>query len=82
MSNYPPGVTGNEYAISGPEREWEEDRFCDECEKDTRHTCQAHRDHGAWANCNECGQETDITDELETGPDPDEAYDRMRERDL
>ena len=22
FSNYPPGVTGNEYQISGPEREW------------------------------------------------------------
>jgi hypothetical protein len=28
MSNYPPGVTGNEYAISGPEFERDEYREC------------------------------------------------------
>lgn len=32
MSNYPPGVTGNEYAIAGPDYEAEEDRDCaEEC---------------------------------------------------
>lgn len=29
MSNYPPGVTGNEYEISGPDNEWyDEDWIC------------------------------------------------------
>lgn len=28
MSNYPPGVTGNEFAIAGPDREWEEEFKC------------------------------------------------------
>jgi len=27
MSNYPPGVTGAEYEISGPDREWEAPRL-------------------------------------------------------
>jgi hypothetical protein len=30
-SNYPPGVTGNEYEISGPDCEWEEQRECPLC---------------------------------------------------
>lgn len=28
MSNYPPGVTGNEFAIAGPDKEWEEEFQC------------------------------------------------------
>lgn len=28
MSNYPPGVTGNEYEIAGPDNEWEEEFEC------------------------------------------------------
>lgn len=28
MSNYPPGVTGNEYEIAGPDHEWEEEFQC------------------------------------------------------
>ena len=27
--NYPPGVTGNEWQIAGPEREWDETVECD-----------------------------------------------------
>jgi len=33
MSNYPPGVTGNEYAIAGPDREIEEEDW--ECSNDS-----------------------------------------------
>lgn len=32
MSNYPPGVTGNEYEIVGPDREFETFRECESCE--------------------------------------------------
>lgn len=28
MSNYPPGVSGNEYEIAGPDAEWEEEFEC------------------------------------------------------
>lgn len=28
MSNYPPGVSGNEYEIAGPDHEWEEEFEC------------------------------------------------------
>lgn len=34
MSNYPPGVSGNEWQIAGPSKEWDEERevehACDE----------------------------------------------------
>ena len=29
--NYPPGVTGNEYEIAGPDKEWEEQFVCKSC---------------------------------------------------
>ena len=29
MSNYPPGVTGREYAIAGPDREWDDEAECE-----------------------------------------------------
>ena len=40
LSNYPPGVTGNEYQIAGPDSEWEETHYCEKCEKDTVFSCE------------------------------------------
>jgi hypothetical protein len=40
MSNYPPGVTGNEYEIAGPDREWEEEDW--ECTNQTRKFVKVH----------------------------------------
>jgi hypothetical protein len=34
MSNYPPGVTGNEYEIAGADAEWIEERQCNNDEFD------------------------------------------------
>ena len=31
MSNYPPGVTGNEFEIAGPDWEGPIDRDCEDC---------------------------------------------------
>ena len=39
LSNYPPGVTGNEYEIAGPDSEWEDTNYCEKCEKDTLFSC-------------------------------------------
>jgi hypothetical protein len=33
VSNYPPGVTGNEYEIAGPDREFEDERTCPDCDQ-------------------------------------------------
>lgn len=50
-SNYPPGVTGMEYAIGGAEREWEEKRTCPECDTEDVMHHEAHREFGVWAWC-------------------------------
>lgn len=41
MSNYPDGVTGNEYEIAGPDKEWEEEF---ECENDEFQFVMIHPD--------------------------------------
>lgn len=35
MSNYPPGVTGNEWQIAGVFSEYDEERECPACEEET-----------------------------------------------
>ena len=59
LSNYPPGVTGNEYQIAGPDSEWEETHYCEKCEKDTvfsRESFQKQRS----GICSECGSDIDL----------------------
>ena len=59
MSNYPPGVTGLEYEIAGPDSETEEERFCPKCEKEQSGFLQTYRNQGWWT-CDECNQTEDI----------------------
>ena len=75
--SYPPGVTGNEYAIAGPDYEREIDRPC------SIFPCQGfllelgfHGDR--WLACDSCEWTTDL--ERIDEPDPDRAYDEMRDR--
>jgi hypothetical protein len=88
MNNYPPGVTGNEYQIAGPSREWEVkmDVEClnDECEKfdvlqevDVEGEHYGGTDYFRWS-CPVCAHEHEFEREPE-GPDPDAAYDEWRE---
>lgn len=71
--DYPPGVTGNEYEIAGPDHEWEAERWCSNCQASTTHTCQSYGGE-AWASCEVCDQ----TEEIEmVGPDDDP--DRVRD---
>ena len=51
LSNYPPGVTGNEFEISGPEREWEEYATCPTCHTEAKMLHQSHPERGVWAFC-------------------------------
>jgi hypothetical protein len=84
MSNYPPGVTGNEYAIAGPDSDWEEkmDVKCenDECEKvDEPQEVVVSGESYAGTNyytwdCPLCSHAHDFERE-EEGPDPDDARD-------
>jgi transcription elongation factor Elf1 len=74
-SNYPPGVTGREYEIAGPDREWEEHRTCIHCGKDEVVTLQAYGSQ-VWFHCQSCGTENDLSDEFEPGqeePDLEEV---------
>ena len=59
LSNYPPGVTGNEYEIAGPDSEWEETRYCEKCEKDTVFGCETFRKQRSGI-CTECDFDIDL----------------------
>lgn len=56
MSNYPPGVTGNEFEIAGPD--WEDDMLvrCCDCGWAGMATVWAYRGETYW-ECPECGEE-------------------------
>jgi len=81
LSNYPPGVTGNEYAIGGAEHEWVEERVCPFCDEPQKMDHEAHHEFGvrAWCNNPDCGGSDgfEVLDPYEESPD--EAYDRMRD---
>jgi hypothetical protein len=61
MSNYPPGVTGSEYQIAGPDYERDASRFCDHCNKLTTGYDRGY-DGEAWYDCDVCGDSTDMED--------------------
>ncbi len=50
-SNYPPGVTGFEYAIGGAEREWQEIQECPACETIGYMDHEFHHEFGIRAFC-------------------------------
>jgi Zn ribbon nucleic-acid-binding protein len=78
MSNYPPGVTGNEFPITGPLDEWVEDiDECPACHFSGQADAWWHPDQGAWVDCPRCGHEMELPDPRE--PDPDLAYDTWRD---
>jgi hypothetical protein len=51
---YPPGVTGNEYAISGPDYEQEIDGECPHCGESA--LMEIGYRHEAWVTCTMCGK--------------------------
>lgn len=79
--NYPPGVTGSEFEITGPDREWEDLRNCGACvdswneesdepatridEAETVWELWSHRDIGVMGMCTVCGHEEDLTAEFD-----------------
>lgn len=64
-SNYPPGVSGREYQISGAEREWEEKRWCHSCDRETDWWMEAYQGaiHGECENFDTCGGFLDFEDD-------------------
>jgi hypothetical protein len=78
LSNYPPGVTGNEFPISGPTREWlVEDFECPASDCDYVGPADAwyHPDEGEFIDCPQCGGSICQGDDL-FEEDPDDARDR------
>ena len=57
-SNYPPGVTGNEYEIAGPDYERDVDEKCPTCGLTSLVERGYRRD--AWWVCLECGWTDDV----------------------
>ena len=59
MSNYPPGVTGNEYEIAGPDFEVEHERECPVCEAPCPGMDYGYR-HDHWWVCDVCETQVDL----------------------
>ena len=59
LSNYPDGVTGNEYEIAGPDSEWEDTHYCEKCQKDTLFSCESFRGQRSGI-CDKCGSDLDL----------------------
>lgn len=80
MSGYPPGVTGMEYEIAGPDFEEEREEECPHCDTTATVLVEGYRG-SEWYRCEACGKQVDLP-EADYGPDPDEAYDAMRDEEL
>jgi hypothetical protein len=81
LSNYPPGVTGNEYAISGAQKEWEEKTECSLCGKEDIMLHEYHYEFGERYFCTnaDCtGSDTGVEVEYDYAED-DFKFDEMRE---
>lgn len=61
MSNYPPGVTGNEFAIAGPDFEEERYEWCTTCEATTEQVLYGYR-HERWIVCTSCRAQRTLDD--------------------
>lgn len=66
-SNYPPGVTGNEYAIAGPDYEKELDIPCPACGAEA--VIEQGYQGDRWMFCLECDQTFDLDPPLGTNAD-------------
>lgn len=88
---YPDGVTGNEFAIAGAEREWSDERevSCDNdeclaCGEEVTITldlaCYGSTEWATWT-CPKCGKDNEYEADVEReeDDDPDYYYDLARE---
>lgn len=76
--SYPAGVTGNEYAISGPTFEDAAHMYCETCEGETEGVVQGHPERGVWFVCDECENTTDLPREDEEYSSAHESADEAR----
>ena len=78
-SNYPPGVTGAEFQIAGPDYEKESTVLCSKCRG---HTTELGFRGERWLVCQRegCNETMDLEPSRFDEPDPDRAYDEARDR--
>jgi len=76
MDNYPPGVSGNEYEINGPDWEHESVEWCEHCRHDQPGTFFGYGKQ-VWFTCSECRKDTDNS---EIGERLTEIYRRRKGR--
>ena len=65
-SNYPPGVTGQEYEIAGPDTETESREYCQWCASPQDGYTMTYS-YQRWFSCLTCDQQTD----MENLPEPE-----------
>jgi len=70
--SYPPGVTGRELQIAGPDEEWDEHQTCEDCEFDGTAEMWTYGGVEHWT-CPQCG--SDYQEDIDDGPDPDQQRD-------
>lgn len=87
LSNYPPGVTGREYEIAGPDAEWTETKTayctneeCSEFDQEVEAELDVQSYRGSWwatYTCPACNSDHDMEGDMDEdyGPDPDAAWD-------
>tara|TARA_B100001964_G_scaffold210472_1_gene244943 strand:- start:222 stop:497 length:276 start_codon:yes stop_codon:yes gene_type:complete len=78
-SNYPPGVTGNEYEIAGPDLTWEDQHYCDDCEKYTEFDFESFRKIIS-GRCAVCSNEIDLGTYGDYFVDPDRQRDEQMDK--
>lgn len=79
-SNYPPGVTGNEFEIAGPDFEGDTPRPCPECGGEMY---EIGFQGARWWTCEGCGHEAESPATHDPGDpwaDSDDARDRLLDR--
>lgn len=79
-NNYPPGVTGNEFAITGPDYERETEELCGDCDRGRGWVVEQGYRGDRWLTCLACGWTTDL-EYADDDPDPDRAHDEELEGD-
>ncbi|PZR66791.1 MAG: hypothetical protein DLM66_12885 [Candidatus Dormiibacter spiritus] len=62
LSNYPPGVTGFEYEIAGPDFECPDEQYCERCGSDQKGIVAGYRGD-QWFTCDRCDEVTDLFEE-------------------
>lgn len=90
LSNYPPGVTGREWEIAGPDADGEELQDCvpctEEAENEQDYDGPPLQTMHEWflfdgykhSRCTVC--DTEKEDEIDCGPDPDDQRELERDR--